>query len=78
MSSHHRIYIENVFAEELLELPEGVFIREAKVEKDHLVLEVVSAEDLGGLELDALYGSSDEDENHVHLGMLEAREQRLV
>ena len=73
-STHrHRIYIENVFAEELLELPEGVFIRAAHVKNGHLILDVVSAEDLGGLELDALYGSSDQDEDHVHLGMLEVR-----
>lgn len=70
--AQHRIHIETVFAEDLLELPEGVFIRGAKVLDGSLVLIVESADDLGSVDLDAVYGSY-EDEDRVHLGALEPR-----
>ena len=71
--SRHSIHVELVFAEELLELPEGVFIKGARVADGDLILLVESKEDLGAIELNALYGNIDEDEEQVHLGMLEPR-----
>lgn len=71
--SIHRIHIPTVIAEELLELPEGVFLHRAVVEDGRLVIDVVSEEDLGAVELDALYGNEDEDETTVHFGMFQPR-----
>jgi hypothetical protein len=71
--SNHRVFIESVYAEELLELPEGVFLRGASVQDGHLVLEVSSEEDLGGADVDALYGNLSEDEKDIHFGMFQAR-----
>lgn len=68
----HRIYIETVYAEDLLELPEGVHIRNAKVLDGNLILIVDSAEDLGSLEVDAVYGSY-EGEDCVHLAEFSPR-----
>jgi hypothetical protein len=71
--SVHFIHIENVFAEDLLQLPEGVRIHGAKVVGDELVLTVISDHHLGADDLNALYGNIEEDEKRVHLGMLEPR-----
>jgi hypothetical protein len=73
--TQHRIYIETVFAEDLLQLPEGVHITAAALnpDRDQLVIEVESAEDLGAADLNALYGNIEEDEKQVHLGILEPR-----
>jgi hypothetical protein len=71
--SKHTISIETVFAEDLLQLPEGIFIRGARVADGCLVLVVDSDEDLGHDHLNALYGSIEEDERRVHFGMFEPK-----
>jgi len=68
--SLHKIHIETVFATDLLQLPVGVEIKEAGVIGDDLVLTVVSDHNLGEYKLTAIFGSID-DEDRVHLGMLE-------
>ena len=58
--SRHCIYIDISLAEELVDLPEGVFIRGARVVDGDLVLVVDSTEDLGAIEVDAVYAGRDQ------------------
>ena len=71
--AQHRIYIPTVHAEHMLELPSGVHLLNAFVENGELILSVASDEDLGSLEVNALYGNVEEDEERIHFGMFEPR-----
>lgn len=70
----HRVHIERIFAEEMLDLPADVHITGATFEDGRLILDVISPEDLGALDVNALYGNIEEDEKQVHFGMFEPRE----
>jgi hypothetical protein len=72
--SKHTITIESVFAEDLLELPSGVYLRGARVLDGNLILVVDSDEDLGHPNLTAVYGNIEEDEKQVHFAGFEPKE----